>query len=277
MLFDPAFVDAVYADAKKALADLELSDAEVKQLTAVDRRAWGFDPLRRLRTLRTLVEEFKVSTTLMLAETRSLASLDLFFSSPNFHQVVQQRGSLALAFSQFISDLYQQGELKTPQLPDVLRLEKSLARCRRALAAAGAAQDKPLPAAIDDAARVRLAPGVDTGSFQANTIATIQRVEQYLFEVNLMPAMALCDDAPRLKDLPAVDAKKKIFLLFTPAANGIALVHIERAEFLLLYEARSPLTIRKLLGQAAAAGINTKIATQIITDAIEQRTLSIET
>src|SRR4029079_12482475 len=80
MLFDPRFVAAVYEDADRALAGLDLEPAERLQLVAVDRRAWGHDPLRRYRTLRTLSEEFKATTTIVLAATRSLASLDAFFS-----------------------------------------------------------------------------------------------------------------------------------------------------------------------------------------------------
>ncbi|HMY75348.1 MAG TPA: hypothetical protein PLQ88_26245, partial [Blastocatellia bacterium] len=58
MLFDEAFVEEVYAEPSRALAGLELTDAERGQLLAVDRRAWRHDPLRRKRTLQTLAEEF---------------------------------------------------------------------------------------------------------------------------------------------------------------------------------------------------------------------------
>src|SRR5215470_14178893 len=79
MLFDDAFVDEVYADPERSLGEFDLTGAERSQLINVDRRAWRHDPLRRKRTLRTLAEEFKISTTIALAETRSLASLDRFF------------------------------------------------------------------------------------------------------------------------------------------------------------------------------------------------------
>ena len=46
-----------------------------------------------------------------------------------------------------------------------------------------------LPDSINDTTRVQLAPGFGVGSYQANIIATIQQVEQYLFEVSLMPAV----------------------------------------------------------------------------------------
>src|SRR5205823_10712161 len=110
-------------------------------------------------------------------------------------------------------------------LPDVLRLETTLARCRRELAKADERKSAELPTTVSDTTRVRLAPGVSVGSFQANTISTIQRVEQYLFEVNLMPAMVLCDDAPMLDALPEVDTRKKSYLLFSPTASGVSLVN----------------------------------------------------
>jgi hypothetical protein len=275
MLFDDGFVAALYSNPDEALANLDLTTDERAQLLAVDRRAWNYDPLRRRRTLRTLVEEFKISTTLLLAETRSLASLDRFFSSNQFHQSVQKRGSMGLAFAQFLSDLYQNNQLKTRQLPDVLRLETTLARCRRELASAGEREAVELPSTISETAKVRLAPGVSVGSFQANTIATIQRVEQYLFEVNLMPAMVLCDDAPRLEGLPEVDTKNKIYLLFAPGASGISLINIERAEYLTLYETKSAVTIRQLVSRANTAGVNSNKAQEIISDALEQENLII--
>lgn len=276
MLFDERFVQAVYDQPDEALSGLDLSEQERRQLLATDRRAWRYDPLRRLRTLRTLVEEFKVSTTLVLAETRRLASLDGFFSSTQFHQSVQQRGSMGLAFSQFISDNLQQGLLKTAQLPDVLRLETTLARCRRDLDSARGLAIKELPARISDTLRVRLAPGVAVGSFQGNTIATIQHVEKYLFEASLMPAMALCDDAPRLGELPPIDTKNKIYLQFAPGASGITLVNIEKDEFLTLIEARAFLTIRQLFERSATSGVSRGRAQEIVSAALDDQLLIVE-
>src|SRR5262245_60154431 len=85
MLFDETFMEEVYGDPERALAGLDLTETERSQVLAVDRRAWRYDALRRKRTLRTLVEEFKISTTIVLSETRSLASLERFFSSQFFH------------------------------------------------------------------------------------------------------------------------------------------------------------------------------------------------
>jgi len=271
MLFDPAFVATVYQNPDKALANLNLSEQEKKQLLATDPRAWNYDPLRRLRTMRSLVEEFKVSATLVLSETRKLAFLESFFSSEIFHQFIQDRKSMALAFAKYLSVAISKSELTTPQLNDVLRLETLMARCRRDLA--NRIRIPTLPEKLNENLRVRLIPGADVGAFQANTVATIQAVEKYLFEVSLMPAMVLCDDAPRLENLPKVEPKKKIYLLCLPGANGVSLVDIDRLDYLVLIEARTTLTIRQIIERALASGVTHAKAQEIIATALEEQTL----
>jgi hypothetical protein len=253
MLFDEEFVEEVYAAPERALGGLDLTEAERSQLLGVDRRAWRHDPLRRRRTLRTLAEEFKVSTTIILAETRLLASLERFFSSQFFHGSVQERASMGLAFAEFLLDGFGRGEWKTPQIADVVRLEAAIAGCRRALAREAHYEAGDLSATVSDRTRVRLAPGYDVAGFQANVIATIQRVEHYLFELSLMPAMALCDDAPRLPALPEVDGQKKVYLLFSPGASGISIINIDKSDFLVLYETKRAVEIRSLLSRLAPA------------------------
>lgn len=251
MLFDDEIVEELYAAPERALAGLDLTEAERSQLLGVDRRAWRHDPLRKRRTLRTLVEEFKVSTTIILAETRSIASLERFFSSRFFHGSVEERASMGLAFAEFLLDGYRDGEWKAPQIADVVRLEAAIAGCRRTLAREGNYEAGDLTVTINDRARVRLAPGYDVAGFQANVMATIQRVEQYMFELSLMPAMALCDDAPRLPALPEVDERKKVYLLFSPGAARISITNLDKSDFLVLYETKREVEIRSLLSRLA--------------------------
>ena len=269
MHFDEAFVAAVHAAPEQALANLDLTDAERQQLLRIDRRAWRYDALRRKRTLRTLVEEFKISTTIVLAETRSLASLEQFFSSGFFHGAVQERGSLGLSFAEFLLDGCKREVWCAPQLSDLIRLENALATCRRTLARDGQHEVGELPDSISDTARVQLAPGFGVGSYQANIIATIQQVEQYLFEVNLMPAMALCDDAPRLPELLAIEPKKKTYLLFSPGATGISLTDIDKSSYLVLYEARRAVEIKSLLARAQTSGIPPRRAYEVLSEWLE--------
>ncbi len=269
MLFDEAFVAAVQAAPEQTLAELELTESERAQLLSVDPRAWRYDALRRKRTLRTLVEEFKISTTIALAATRSLASLEQFFSSPFFHNAVQARGSLGASFAEFLHDGCKREQWRAPQLPDVIRLELALATCRRTLARNGAHEVHKLPESIGDNERVQLAPGFGVGGFQANVIATIQQIEQYLFEVSLMPAMVLCDDAPRLPELPAVEPKLKTYLLFSPGATGISLTEIDKASYLVLYEARRTVEIKSLLARAQTSGVNARRAQEVLSEWLE--------
>jgi hypothetical protein len=273
MLFDEEFVEEIYAAPDRALAGLDLTEVERNQLLGVDRRAWRHDALRRRRTLRTLVEEFKISTTIILAETRSLASLERYFSSRFFHDSVEDRGSMGLAFADFLLDGCRSGEWKAPQIPDIVRLEAAIAGCRRTLAREAHYDAGDLPATISDRTRVRLAPGCDVGGFQANVIATIQRVEQYLFELSLMPAIALCDDAPRLPALPDVDERKKVYLLFSPGATGISITNLDKSDFLVLYETKRAVEIRSLLSKLAPA--RARQAQDILTEWIENGALVI--
>ena len=260
MLFDEGLVAAVRTDADRALAGFDLTAGERAQLLAVDGRAWRYDPLRRRRTLRTLVEEYKVSTTIVLAETRRLAALEGFFASAFFHRAVQERGSLGSAFADFLLAGHKRSAWTAPQLPDVIRLEAAVVGCRRTLQREGAHEAYTLPATISDRTRVKLAPGCAVGSFQANVIETIQHVERYLFELSLMPAMALCEDAPRLEGLPAVAPQEKIYLLFSPGATGISLTTLDQAAFLVLHAAQRPIAINGLSARPEAAQTQAVVA-----------------
>jgi hypothetical protein len=273
LLFDDTFAATVYSDPVTALNGLDLTEAERTQLLSVDRRAWRHDALRQRRTLRTLVEEFKISTTVILAETRSLAALERFFATAFFHQAVQERGSLGLAFAEFLLDGSRQGAWTAPQLPDIIRLEAALAACRRSLAREDSPAPSELPATFSDCTRIRLAPGYGLGSFQANTIVTVQHVERYLFELSLMPAMALCDDAPRLTGLPEVDTQKKIYLLFGPGAAGISLTGLDKTSYLVLYETRRPIEVKTLLKRLGPG--SARRAPEILSEWLEQGALMI--
>lgn len=275
MLFDQEFVEEVYAAPDRTLAGLDLTEAERGQLLGVDRRAWRQDALRRRRTLRTLAEEFRISTTIILAETRSLASLERFFSSQFFHRSIEERGSMGLAFAEFLLDGRRNGKWEAPQIADVVRLEAAIAGCRRTLAREGVNEAGELPATISDRARIKLAPGYDVASFQANVIATIQHVERYLFELSLMPAMALCDDAPRLTGLPEVDQQKKVYLLFGPGAAGISITNLDKSDFLVLYETKRAVEIKNLLSRFETARARARRAQDIIAEWLENGALMI--
>lgn len=252
MLYDPAFVAEVYDHPEISLSDSNLSKDEIRQLLATDRRAWLTDPLRRRRSLRALTDEFKASTTIALAETRSIARLDAFFSSRHFHQCVKPGGSMALAFSEFLSDDIRAGKLTTAILPEVLRFETVRAKCRRESPEPPA---PPIEGEISDTTVLKLPSRTSVGSFNAATIPAVQAVEQYLFEVGLMPACVLADDAPRLEGLPT-PSKEKIYLRFFPGAADTIIESLTREEFLLLFEYRRPTKVRDALVRGNRSGLD---------------------
>src|SRR5262249_46361094 len=167
-------------DPDAALAPLGLSAGERAQLLAVDRRAFATDPLRPRRVLKALVEELKVSTTLALWETRSARLAEGFFASRFFRAAVVERTALAPAYGAYLAA----ADLRTPQLPAVLRSRTMLAR--------------PPPATP------RPGTAVPSGAFDGGLLETVRRVERFLFEVALVPQLAFCADGPRLPDLPPV-------------------------------------------------------------------------
>lgn len=102
MLYDPALVEAVYADPQAALADVALTAAERTWLVAPDRRRWRADPMRRARGLQALLEEYPVASA-VLARRAGVSALDAFFSSSVFHGCIQERRSLAATFGHWLA------------------------------------------------------------------------------------------------------------------------------------------------------------------------------
>jgi hypothetical protein len=250
MLFDPAFAAAARRDPERVLAAVE--PGLRAQLAALDDRALRMDRLRRRRALRTLSEEFKGATTLALAERRSLAFLEEFFCSAAFHRAVEERGSMALGFAEFLAEAAADGRLTTPLYADVLALETATARARRAAAAAPAAAPPP-PDLADERVRVAPAAGVFVVEVAEGALAALQQAERYLFEVGLMPAVALCDDAPRLRVVAAPGAR--LHLVTVPHAGGVSLVTVDAELALLLRCLPGPRAARAVVDEAAARGL----------------------
>ena len=242
MMYDPAFAERVQTD-DAPLRAAGLGEREMGWLRKIDRRAWRHDPARRRRTLRALVEEMKASSAIALAEKKRVAFLEAFFESEPFHAAVQARGSLVAAYADYLLA----AELATPQLPEVVRLEAELARCRRELGAAGGPdwRPPPIPARLD---RVVRAPGVSCGRFSPDTLLAIQAVERFLFECSLMPIVVLADDAPPLK-LPAPTGAAPVSLGLIPTQSGISLVELEPAVFAAIERAREPVQADEIAAQ----------------------------
>lgn len=137
MLYDPAFADTVYAGDAVSERLGDLTPGEREYLARPDRRAWGTDPMRRLRSLTALVEEYPAASALLARRGREgrvtpeLPALDAFFSSDIFHDAVQQGRSMVLAYGRFLGEADGQDAGTRGRLAPVARIETSIATLRR--------------------------------------------------------------------------------------------------------------------------------------------------
>ena len=253
MHHDPSFVERVFAEPDAVLGPLGVPAELREALLRTDRRAFAVDPLRRTRLLRTLTAEFPASTTLALAGTRRLASLEAFFEGEGFHGTVQHRGSLAEAFARHLAGL----GVGPPQLPDVIRLELELARSRRELA-------RPAPA--PPPGTVARAPGVRAGTFDGSVLEVVNACERWLFEIGLLPAAALCDDRPDLPPLPPPRPDAPRHLLVQPGAAGPVLAEPGRVACEAVASLERPLPPAAFVDGAASRGLPKDAARRLLGD-----------
>ena len=120
LLHAPKFAAALAADAERALAAEDLTPTERRWLAEVAPAAWHADRDRPARVLAALAEEFPL--TLRLDATRAAG----FFAAPEFHEAIQRRGSLALAFGAHL------GRSDDPRVRALARVESAIAAIRRA-------------------------------------------------------------------------------------------------------------------------------------------------
>ncbi len=254
-LHDEGFVAAMHRDPEGTLQPLRLTPAERRQLLAVDPRAFRTDPLRRRRILRVLAEELRAATTIALAETRSLAFAERFFGSPQFRAAVIERRPLVLAFGEYLAG----AGLAAPLAGDIIRLETLLARCRR---------DRLRPPARG----IALAPGVAVATFDAATLPAMQALERYVFELGLMPQVALCDDRP--PPPVAAPSGEPAHLLVTPAASGVSLTTIDGDLHGVLSRLATPIERKDAAAALAPAGVPAAAAGDLVQSLLEDGILS---
>ncbi|MCA9728980.1 MAG: hypothetical protein KC729_14910, partial [Candidatus Eisenbacteria bacterium] len=109
MLYDPAFVQSVFARPEEALADAGITTEDIDWLLQTDPRAYTTDSHRRARSLGGLLEEYPTACAALVrarhrsdAGTPPVAVLDAFFSSAGFHRGMQAGASLALSFGEYL-------------------------------------------------------------------------------------------------------------------------------------------------------------------------------
>lgn len=248
MLFDPAFVTRIYESKGAELEGLKLPKESVSQLLANDQRLWNADRLRRRRALKILMEEFRISSALVLLHTRKLAILDAFFSSKDFHDAVQNRQYMALAFRSYLKSLAVPHSLEKTGFLEVLALEGGLAESRREIKDAHRGWDRLLDKThgMEPGAYFLCSPGALAVEIPSNTLEFIARMEEYLFEASLIPALALCDDAPKPQKLPILNEALDFYLIEGSEAGKVDFNKVEKRFALLIEACRSPKNERQL-------------------------------
>ncbi len=263
MLFDPDFAAAVRADPDATLPGL--SPSLRAQLAALDDRALRVDRLRRRRALRTLCDEWKATTTLALAETGRLATLEAFFSSHHFHQSVDQRGSMPLGFAAFLAELIASNTLATRILPEVLTIETAMALVRRA-----PPDPPPSKTALTDGSFVQRSLSAEPIKVARGATQAMAEVDRYLFEVGLMPAVALCDDAPAFHHDPRAADATPLHLVVVRLSSGPSLVTVEAQLYLVLSSVpQAPRKVSAILADLALRGLSPDQARNILTSLVD--------
>lgn len=185
MLYDAAFRQAVYDAPYAVLAGVDLTAAERDALVKPDPRAFGTDPFRRSRSLQALLEEYPVSGWLAGRVLGDVRQLDRFFSSPFFHDCIQNRGSLAHAFGEFLDRGSRAGEIRDNRIAWTAAVEGAIAALRRrglgAVALAPAVPDESAAiASMPPATPLALSPRHAILTVAGGTGELVQQVRAHL-------------------------------------------------------------------------------------------------
>jgi hypothetical protein len=144
-----------------------------------------------------------------LAEVRRFAFAEAFFASPCFRAAVIEDRPLVLALADYLATALADGALTSPHLAGVLAIERAQAEARRDRDRA------PAPG-------LSLAPGIRLVSTDTAALAALQAAEQHLFELSLLPHVALGDDRPGL-ELPDRAGARPLHLAARAVGADVAL------------------------------------------------------
>lgn len=233
MLWDPEFVERVYATPLVALAGDDLESDEIAWLTQPDRRAWATDPARRARTLHGLLEEFPAAGALAARHERGLHVLDRFFSSTTFHACIRDGASLALAFGSYLAREAAAATTDS-RIRALASVEGGVASLRRAPASpllpagrlALRARARLLDAPAGTAAllaeitrRLASAPGGPVAAIAAGTRSLTEALPALGPDHEITPLLAILDDAGAAA-LEEVSPALCAVLRFAASENG---------------------------------------------------------
>ena len=247
MLYDPAFVERVYADPRAATADCDVTDDERAWLVRADRRAWSVDPYRRARSLTGLLEEYPVTCARMVRGLGSGAAgsrLDAYFSSERFHCDVQSGSTLAESFGEWLGSDDATADTDAATVLAEHPVERGIVRARWAHARRG-------PDSAGDGAWV-LAPGVEVTTVVEGAVDSFANALAALRGRGASLPEAVLDDAVSLPDPPRTDARDGVLVLGHTGDVALETVSVELAT--VLEGCRAPVDLEALSRHASAVG-----------------------
>ncbi|NVB36205.1 hypothetical protein G6O69_36605 [Pseudenhygromyxa sp. WMMC2535] len=240
MLFDPSYAKAVRARGPLP----ELSEGERALLREVDPRALATDAMRRARALQVILDEYPTS-----AAALGVDAVDRFFSSPVFRACVFERGSMVVAFGEFLGS----------RAKGAGAIEAAVARARRA-----AADSTVSVSAVPGGAGERLvcARGIVALEVPAGSLAWIEGVRAKLGDE---PLRAL---ARRRKPWPKPPPRRgREQLLVEAKADGSVDIGGASASLVgLLRAAEQPLSRAELCAVAVRLGADASEAGELLDD-----------
>ncbi len=272
MLFDASYAARVVATPADALVGEDLTEEERSWLASSDPRAWRADSGRPSRALTVLAQEYPTSLALYMAAGGPPGQPIGFFSSLEFHLCVRGRGSMAIAFGDYLIALSLKGALSDRRLTHLVRLEQAIARLRRGAPAVAPATGGPgsLLQRSPDKALHEAAEG--TADLHDEIYADLPASGAELAAAVLAPGRAVpCtqvdpeQDEPLLLELVRDDGPRVRF--------PVGIAEVTRELFALLSFASTPRRFEDLCEEAIRLGAAPDDAAEVITSLMEEGAL----
>jgi hypothetical protein len=271
MLYDPAFTDRVLADPAAELADTDLTDEERAWLLDPDPRAWRADPERVHRSLDVLVQQFPASAGLAARAAGDPRSLLRYFRSPEFHACMQEGGSMALAFGDWLVERAGTGTFRDSRVTALAGLERAVVALRRSAS--------PVPPPSGPGRRYRLSPDKALHRAPAGTADLHEAVHRVLGGAEMpLTTAALSTAIPYPADTLRGDGEEALLLELVrdEGPRGKFLVGVaEITEGLaaVLRFADEPRTVAELEAEFVRLGADADEAPDLVTGFLEDGTL----
>jgi hypothetical protein len=275
MMYDPVFRERVYTNPDLALREVPLTPQERQWLVTPAPSAYGADAYRGSRALTGLLEEFPVAGALAVRLPRGTHRLQQFFATPIFHQCVQERGSMAMAFGSYLGSKVFRSRQTWPEMAPIAMMETAIAQVRRASPLFLPPLLTPSTASVTAETLLGLAPWVALLTVHADTLqrysellATLQQRGGALIE-------AVLDTKHHLPHGPAFRGKATEFVLVShiPGSDGPCLERMNDDLGKLLAAAKTPQLPIDLSTLVEDMGCTSEEAQEVIAGLIDDRIL----